>query len=90
MTESFLGTLKEFVLAEAQECYWQQAVLRELRATLVPNFVNILSGCGRGGLQEWSHWEAFNEGIRLLQGGVDFYEWDGLPFVFLLPFSQSN
>ncbi|OWZ77273.1 pH-response regulator protein palA/RIM20 [Cryptococcus neoformans Bt85] len=28
MTESFLGTLKEFVLAEAQECYWQQAVLQ--------------------------------------------------------------
>ncbi|WWD19366.1 pH-response regulator protein palA/RIM20 [Kwoniella shandongensis] len=28
MTESFLGTIKEFVLAEAQECYWQQAVLQ--------------------------------------------------------------
>ncbi|ODN73147.1 pH-response regulator protein palA/RIM20 [Cryptococcus amylolentus CBS 6039] len=27
MTESFLGAVKEFVLAEAQECYWQQAVL---------------------------------------------------------------
>lgn len=90
MTESFLGTLKEFVLAEAQECYWQQAVLRELCATLVPNFVNILSGCGRGDLQEWSDWETFNESIRILQGCFVFYEWDGLPFVFLLPFSQSN
>lgn len=29
MTDSYLGTLREFVLAEAQECYWQQAVLRE-------------------------------------------------------------
>lgn len=29
MTESFLSTLREFVLAEAQECFWQQAVLRE-------------------------------------------------------------
>ncbi|WVW85259.1 pH-response regulator protein palA/RIM20 [Kwoniella bestiolae CBS 10118] len=28
ISESFLGTLKEFVLAEAQECYWQQAVLQ--------------------------------------------------------------
>ncbi|WWC90377.1 pH-response regulator protein palA/RIM20 [Kwoniella dendrophila CBS 6074] len=28
MSESFLGTIKEFVLAEAQECYWQQAVLQ--------------------------------------------------------------
>ena len=28
MTPSFLGTMKEFVMAEAQECYWQQAVLR--------------------------------------------------------------
>lgn len=39
MTESFLGTLKEFVLAEAQECYWQQAVLRKLCAMLVPDFL---------------------------------------------------
>ena len=29
MTESFLSTLREFVMAEAQECFWQQAVLRE-------------------------------------------------------------
>lgn len=29
MTESFLTTIRDFVLAEAQECYWQQAVLRE-------------------------------------------------------------
>ena len=29
MTESFMTTLREFALAEAQECYWQQAVLRE-------------------------------------------------------------
>lgn len=29
MTESFLSVLREFVLAEAQECFWQQAVLRE-------------------------------------------------------------
>ncbi|ORY32117.1 BRO1-like domain-domain-containing protein [Naematelia encephala] len=28
MTESFLGAIREFVLAEAQECYWQQAVLQ--------------------------------------------------------------
>ncbi|WVR09313.1 pH-response regulator protein palA/RIM20 [Kwoniella sp. DSM 27419] len=28
MTESFLGAIKEFVLGEAQECYWQQAVLQ--------------------------------------------------------------
>jgi programmed cell death 6-interacting protein len=31
MTESFLTAMREFVLAEAQECYWQQAVLRESR-----------------------------------------------------------
>jgi programmed cell death 6-interacting protein len=30
MTESFLSALREFLLAEAQECYWQQAVLRKL------------------------------------------------------------
>ena len=30
MTESFLGAMREFMLAEAQECYWQQAVLRGL------------------------------------------------------------
>ena len=29
MTESFLGCMRELVLAEAQECFWQQAVLRE-------------------------------------------------------------
>jgi programmed cell death 6-interacting protein len=34
MTESFLSALREFLLAEAQECYWQQAVLREL-----PSFI---------------------------------------------------
>ncbi len=28
MTESFLGVMRDFMLAEAQECYWQQAVLR--------------------------------------------------------------
>ncbi|CAD6580577.1 MAG: pH-response regulator protein palA/rim20 [Tremellales sp. Tagirdzhanova-0007] len=28
MTDSFLGAMREFVLAEAQECYWQQAVLQ--------------------------------------------------------------
>ncbi|WRT68722.1 pH-response regulator protein palA/RIM20 [Kwoniella shivajii] len=28
MSESFLGSLRDFVLAEAQECYWQQAVLQ--------------------------------------------------------------
>ncbi|KAK6911000.1 pH-response regulator protein palA/RIM20 [Kwoniella mangroviensis CBS 8507] len=28
MSESFLATIKEFVLGEAQECYWQQAVLQ--------------------------------------------------------------
>lgn len=35
MTESFLGCIRDFVLAEAQECYWQQAVLRELSAHFV-------------------------------------------------------
>lgn len=35
MTESFLGSLREFVLAQAQECFWQQAVMRELRARLI-------------------------------------------------------
>jgi programmed cell death 6-interacting protein len=34
MTESFLTTMREFLLAEAQECYWQQAVLRELSLVL--------------------------------------------------------
>lgn len=91
MTESFLGTLKEFVLAEAQECYWQQAVLRELCAIMVPDFSgNILNGCGRGNLQEWPDWEAFNEGLGVLQGCFGFYEWDGLPFVFLFPFGESD
>lgn len=32
MTESFLTTMREYVLAEAQECFWQQAVLREFRS----------------------------------------------------------
>lgn len=30
MSESFLTAMRDFVLAQAQECYWQQAVLREL------------------------------------------------------------
>lgn len=30
MTESFLCAMREFVLAQAQECFWQQAVMREL------------------------------------------------------------
>jgi programmed cell death 6-interacting protein len=29
MSESFLTTVREFVMAEAQECFWQQAVLSE-------------------------------------------------------------
>ncbi|ORX38229.1 BRO1-like domain-domain-containing protein [Kockovaella imperatae] len=28
LTPSFLGALKEFLLAEAQECFWQQAVIQ--------------------------------------------------------------
>jgi programmed cell death 6-interacting protein len=35
MTESFLSALREFLLAEAQECYWQQAVLRELPSCIL-------------------------------------------------------
>lgn len=31
MSESFLTAMRDFVLAQAQECYWQQAVLRELK-----------------------------------------------------------
>jgi programmed cell death 6-interacting protein len=38
MTESFITTMREFVLAEAQECYWQQAVLRKR-----PHFILSLS-----------------------------------------------
>jgi programmed cell death 6-interacting protein len=30
MTESFLSAMREFLLAQAQECFWQQAVMREL------------------------------------------------------------
>jgi len=37
MTESFLTTLREFVLGEAQECFWQQAVLREVNYTHCEN-----------------------------------------------------
>ena len=29
MTESFLGAMRDFVLAQAQECFWQQAVMRK-------------------------------------------------------------
>jgi hypothetical protein len=60
MTESFLSALREFLLAEAQECYWQQAVLRELPC--------LISGTGRanenrGIIQEWADWEIINESI---------------------------
>lgn len=33
MTESFLADVREFMLAQAQECFWQQAVMRELART---------------------------------------------------------
>jgi len=32
MSESFLTTMREFVMAEAQECFWQQAVLSECKS----------------------------------------------------------
>ena len=37
MTDSFLGAVRDFVLAQAQECFWQQAVMRELIRALYRN-----------------------------------------------------
>lgn len=60
MTESYLGTLREFVLAEAQECYWQQAVLRE------PTDSQKVADEPRGELQKRPDWKIVNEGFRVL------------------------
>lgn len=47
MTESFLTTMREFVLAEAQECFWQQAVLSESAGLLSMNAVELTRLRGR-------------------------------------------
>jgi programmed cell death 6-interacting protein len=35
MTTSFLGALEKFCLAEAQECFWQRAVLEKYKNGLI-------------------------------------------------------
>jgi programmed cell death 6-interacting protein len=35
MTPSFLGALEKFCLAEAQECFWQRAVLEKYKNGLI-------------------------------------------------------
>jgi hypothetical protein len=49
MTESFLSALREFLLAEAQECYWQQAVLRE-SLSLIHELADKSEGSYKNGL----------------------------------------
>ena len=51
MTESFITAMREFVLAEAQECFWQQAVLRAFRpvSCFRPFISNIQRGATRTG-----------------------------------------
>lgn len=62
MTESFLGAMREFVLAEAQECYWQQAVLRE-SLNVVTRFVcSADHEDHRGNIQECTHRQTVDEG----------------------------
>jgi hypothetical protein len=63
MTESFLGAMREFVLAQAQECFWQQAVMRELsKGYKIPQLTS------RGLVQRPRRRQAFDEGVRVLQG----------------------
>jgi programmed cell death 6-interacting protein len=50
MTESFLSALREFLLAEAQECYWQQAVLRELNTCSTHCGADEIEGSYKNGL----------------------------------------
>lgn len=62
MTDSFLGAMREFVLAEAQECYWQQAVLRECVQAKVKHVLRLTCELLRGDIQERTDWEAVYEG----------------------------
>jgi len=50
MTESFLSALREFLLAEAQECYWQQAVLRMLTSSPITNQADKIEGSYKSSL----------------------------------------
>jgi programmed cell death 6-interacting protein len=70
MTESFLTAMRDFMLAEAQECYWQQAVLRAYSAPIRI----LIDGSGdvettltnrRGHVQERRHRQIVDEGGRL-------------------------
>ena len=62
MTDSFLGAMREFVLAEAQECYWQQAVLREYNSTESKSSCGLTIYLLRGDIQERIDRETVYEG----------------------------
>ncbi|KAJ9095781.1 hypothetical protein QFC20_006576 [Naganishia adeliensis] len=44
MTPSFLGALEKFCLAEAQECFWQRAVLEKYKNGLIAKLAIQVSG----------------------------------------------
>lgn len=43
MTTSFLGALEKFCLAEAQECFWQRAVLEKYKNSLIAKLAGQVS-----------------------------------------------
>jgi hypothetical protein len=83
MSESFLTSMREFVLAQAQECFWQQAVLREL-------FSVLIQLTPRGLVQERAHRQAVDEGVRVLPVVAQGRQRLGLPVRFQLPSSELD
>lgn len=80
MSESFLTTIREFVLAEAQECFWQQAVLRELRLVWRGHRLTA----HRGIVQERIDCQVVDEGLRVLRERTAGRKWHGLSISIVL------
>lgn len=75
MTESFLAAVREFMLAQAQECFWQQAVMRELARTRTERGVFQQLTPRRGIVQRSDSRKAVDEGELILLPEVSEDSW---------------
>jgi hypothetical protein len=72
MTESFLAAVREFMLAQAQECFWQQAVMRELARTRIKRGVFFQLTARRGIVQRSHSRKVVDEGeLSFLPKGLE-------------------
>jgi hypothetical protein len=72
MTSSFLGALEKFCLAEAQECFWQRAVLEKYKNGLIAKLaiqVGLSAGRDEAGLMQRCF--VFAVGFGILRSRLD-------------------